>query len=117
MALPPRLSKFNDIYAVTTGIDALAGDKVLAAAGDIPAEKIVTVRAIHYNSDAAQDFELKSSGGTVLARFHLAGQGNSDDNGGGLGVFACPAGEGLDVNFANAAANSLFAAAIELVDA
>ena len=99
-------------------IIALAGDKVLAAPADVPVDKILTVRATHYNSDAAQDFELKANpSGTVLGRFHLTAQGNNSENGGGLGVFACPAGEGLDVNFANAAAGSLFACAVELVDA
>ena len=117
MALPPRLNKFRDLHALTTGIDATSGDKVLAAPADVSVGKILIVLATHYNADAAQDFELKANpSGTVLGRFHLAAQGNNSENGGGLGVFACPAGEGLDVNFANAAVGSLFACAVELVD-
>lgn len=116
MALNPRINKFREIHPATTGIDATSGDKVLVAESDVDSGKILIVLTQHYNSDAAQDFELKASGGDVLGRFHLAAQGNNSEDGGGLGVFACPAGEGLTVNLANAAANSLFACVIELVD-
>ncbi len=64
-------------------------------------------------------FELKASGGTVLHRVHItnATGNNKGGNGGGLPMLACPVGEGLNVNFANAVAGSLFSVTIELVDA
>ena len=104
MALNPRINKFREIHPATTSIDATSGDKILVAEADVDAGKILVVLTQHFNSDVAQDFELKASGGNVLARFHLAAQGNNNEAGGGLGVFACPAGEGLTVNFAAAAA-------------
>ncbi len=61
MALPPRLNKFRDLHALTTGIDATSGDKVLAAPADVSVGKILIVLATHYNADAAQDFELKAT--------------------------------------------------------
>jgi hypothetical protein len=119
MALSPRVNKFREIHTASTGEDATSGVKLLVAAGDVPADKILTVVDFRSNASAAQVFQLRSSGGTVLHTIRIVqlGGNNKGGNGGGLPMFACPAGEGLDVDFANAVAGSLFSVTIELVDA
>lgn len=117
MTLPTRLDPFKSVHVATTGVDATDGDKVLIAAADVPASKMIVVMGYHANASAAQVFTFKGSGTGVLALLHMLDTTHLKEEAHSTkGMFVCPPGEGLTVGFGSAVAGSIVNATVEIVD-